>query len=206
MALVETVLGPIDAGQLGLTLGHEHVLVSMGEDNRHYPWRFDWEATRAAAVRKLAAAREAGVGTIVDATTPDLGRDVAFMRDVARAAGVHVVAATGMWLDVPRSFRDRHPDEVAELFVHEIEVGIETTGVKAGVIKVATATAEVTAVQEPVLRGAARALRRTGCPITTHHEAPLRGGLAQLALFREEGAPLDRIAIGHSADTADVDL
>jgi len=41
------------------------------------------------------------------------------------------------------------------MFVHEIEVGIETTDVKAGVIKVATSTAEVTAVQEPVLRGAA---------------------------------------------------
>ncbi len=55
MATIETVLGPIDAAQLGATLSHEHILVGMGEDNHHYPWRFDWEATRATAIRELSA-------------------------------------------------------------------------------------------------------------------------------------------------------
>ena len=54
MAQVETVLGPIDADQLGVTLSHEHVYVFMGEDNHHYPWMFDLDATR---IRALAAAR-----------------------------------------------------------------------------------------------------------------------------------------------------
>jgi predicted metal-dependent phosphotriesterase family hydrolase len=34
---IETVLGTIDADQLGVTLRHEHVYVFMGEDNHHYP-------------------------------------------------------------------------------------------------------------------------------------------------------------------------
>ena len=76
MPTVETVLGPIADSALGFTLSHEHVLVAMGEDNHHYPWLFDWERTRANIVRELAEAKSGGVDTIIDLTTPDLGRDV----------------------------------------------------------------------------------------------------------------------------------
>jgi phosphotriesterase-related protein len=206
MATVETVLGPIDGAQLGTTLGHEHVLISIGEDNRHYPWLFDWELTRTRSTRDLTEAKARGVDTLIDLTTPDLGRDVAYVRDVAAASAMNVVVATGIWLVIPPSFWGRDPDEIADLFVREIEVGIDDTGIKAGVIKVAndTATGGVTPESERVLRGAARALKRTGCPISTHQSAVDRLGARQVEIFREEGAPMDRICVGHSADTTDV--
>ncbi len=204
MTRVETVLGPIPDSQLGSVLSHEHVIASMGAENRTYPWRFDWERTLARCTQELSEAKAGGVDTIIDLTTPDLGRDVAFVRDVAEGAGLNIVVATGMWRDVPRSFWDRDLDEIADLFVHEIEVGIEETGIKAGVIKVANDAEGVTPEAERVLRGAARALKRTGCPISTHHWAPAEVGRRQIAVFREEGAPMDRVCIGHSADTTDV--
>ncbi len=204
MATVETVLGPIDASKLGVTLSHEHVLVAMGGDNHHYSWMFDWERTRANAVRELSEAKAGGIDTIIDLTTPDLGRDVEFVRDVSKASGMNVVAATGIWRDVPRSFWARDLDRIADIFVREIEVGIGDTGIKAGAIKVANDMGGVTPEGERILRGAARALKRTGCPISTHHWAPERVGTRQVEIFREEGAPMDRICIGHSADTTDV--
>jgi phosphotriesterase-related protein len=204
MPTVETVLGPIDDAALGFTLSHEHVLVAMGEDNHHYPWLFDWERTRANTVRELSEAKAGGVDTIIDLTTPDLGRDVEFVRDVARASGVNVVAATGIWRDVPRSFWERGIDRIADIFVREIETGIGDTGIKAGVIKVANDAEGVTPQAERVLRGAARALKRTGCPISTHQWAPEKVGARQLEIFLDEGVPMDRICIGHSADTTDV--
>jgi phosphotriesterase-related protein len=176
----------------------------MGEDNHHYPWRFDWEATRSNAIRELSEAKAGGVSTIIDLTTPDLGRDVEFVRDVAQASGMQVIVATGIWRDVPRSFWERDLDEIADIFVREIEEGIGRSTVKAGVIKVANDMGGVTPEGERVLRGAARALRRTGCPISTHHWAPEQVGRRQVEIFQEEGAPMDRIAIGHSADTTDV--
>jgi len=205
MATVQTVLGPVDAATLGVTLSHEHVLVGMGEDNHHYPWRFDWDATRAAAIRELREAREGGIGTIIDLTTPDLGRDVEFVRDVAREAGINVVVATGIWRDIPRSFWTRDPDEIADIFVHEIEVGIGTTDIRAGVIKVANDMGGVTPEGERILRGAARACKRTGIPISTHQWAPEEVGWQQVRIFEDEGVQMDRVAIGHSADTTDVD-
>ena len=205
MSQVETVSGPVNADKLGVTLSHEHVLVVMGEDNHHYPWMFDLDATREKAIREVREAKAGGIDTIIDLTTPDLGRDVEFVREVAEASGMNIVVATGIWRDVPRSFWSRDIDKIADIFVREIEVGIGTTSIKAGVIKVANDAEGVTPEAERVLRGAARALKRTGCPISTHHWAPERVGTRQVEIFQEEGAPMDRICIGHSADTTDVD-
>jgi phosphotriesterase-related protein len=207
MATVETVLGPIDAVQLGTVLSHEHVLGSIGEDHRHYPWMFDFEQTRARAIRDLSTAKAGGVDTLIDLTTPDMGRDVTYLRDVAAASGMNVVVATGIWLDIPPTFWERDLDEIADIFVREIEVGIEDTGIKAGAIKVANdqAAGGMTPQSERILRGAARALKRTGCPISTHQSVADRLGARQVEIFRDEGAPMDRICIGHSADSTDVD-
>ena len=207
MTAVQTVLGAIDSAQLGTVLSHEHVIQSLGEDNHHYPWMFDWEQTRAIATRALSEAKAGGVDTLIDLTTPDLGRDVEFVRDVAAASGMNVVVATGIWLTVPASYWERDLDEIADIFVREIEVGIDGTAIRAGVIKVASdhRIGGVTAHSERILRGAARALKRTGCPISSH-SSPADGiGARQVEIFCEEGAPMDRICIGHAADTTDVD-
>jgi len=205
MATIETVLGPIDASALGFTLSHEHVLVNAGEDLRHYPWMFDMDATHEVLTRELSEAKAGGVDAIIDLTTPDLGRDVRFVESIAKATGVHIVVATGIWRDVPRSFWTRTADEIADIFVREIEVGIDDTSIKAGAIKVANDMGGVTPEAELILRGAARASIRTGCPISTHHWALEEVGRQQLAVFLEEGVPPHQVCIGHSADTPDVD-
>jgi phosphotriesterase-related protein len=176
----------------------------MGAENNHYPWRFDWPATKQRAIDELKEAKAGGVDSLIDLTTPDLGRDVGYVRSVAEASGVNVVVATGIWRDVPRSFWERDLDTIADIFVREIEVGIGDSGIKAGAIKVANDMGGVTQEGERVLRGAARACKRTGCPISTHHWAPEEVGRRQVEIFKEEGAPMDRICIGHSADSTDV--
>jgi phosphotriesterase-related protein len=201
---VETVLGPIDAMELGFTLSHEHVLISEGNDLRNYPWLFDLDRTRDNAVHELIQAKAGGVSSLIDLTTPDLGRNVVLVREISRASGINVVMATGIWCDIPRSFWAREPDAISDIFIREIEVGIEDSGVKAGVIKVANDAGGVTPEGERILRGAARASRRTGCPISTHQFASARVGQSQVEIFLDEGVPMNRICIGHSADTTDV--
>ncbi|ALV39925.1 hypothetical protein AU252_01070 [Pseudarthrobacter sulfonivorans] len=205
MVAVETALGPIDPSQLGFTLSHEHVMTSAGEDTKHYPWMFDRERSLERAISSLREVKQAGVDTMIDLTTPDLGRDVKFIQEVSRAAGIQVVVATGIWLDPPRSFLTRSVAASADIFVREIEEGIDNTSIKAGVIKVATDVAGITPVHENVLRAAGRAAARTGRPISSHHHAEAEQGRDQLRILLEEGTPVDRICIGHSADTTDVD-
>ncbi len=205
MATIETARGPIQASELGFTISHEHVLTSQGEDIKHYPWMFDWDNIRKIAVQSLLEAKAAGVPSFIDLTTPDLGRDIEFFKSVAVETGYNIVCATGIWRDVPRSFAVRDIDQSADIFVREIEVGIDDSGVKAGVIKVANDQNELTEAHVKVLRAAARASNRTGCPISTHHWAVGEQGREQIRIFKEEGVQMDRVCIGHTADTTDLD-
>ena len=181
---VETATGPVDAERLGFTLAHEHVLVGSAGVRENFPFLFDSVATRERIVRELAEAKAGGVDTIVDLTTMDLGRDVEFFADVSRASGMQIVVCTGLWLDIPRTFLDRDPDFIAGIFVHEIEQGIAGTGIKPAVIKVANDVEGVTPAGEVVLRGAARACKATGVPISTHQWAPDRIGARQVEIFQ----------------------
>jgi phosphotriesterase-related protein len=152
----------------------------------------------------LREAHREGLRTIIDVTTIDLGRDVEMMKEVSQATGVHIVAATGNHLAVPRPFTDLPPEVIADLYVREIEVGIEGTGIKAGIIKVASDEGGVTPAQEVVLRAAGQAQVRTGVPISTHTWSPDRVGDEQVRILQDEGVDMDRVYIGHSNDDMDM--
>lgn len=204
MATVATALGPIDAEQLGVTLSHEHVLTSSAGIRHTYPELLgDPETNLREATEELSLAFAGGIRSIVDVTTLDLGRDARFLAEVSRASGVQIVCATGIWRDIPRTIAWRTPDVIAGLFEREILEGIEDSGIKAGVIKVANDAEGVTEAGERILRGAARASLRTGVPISTHSYAPGRVGEQQWRIFREENVPPEKVYIGHSNDTTD---
>ncbi|MFN8526661.1 MAG: phosphotriesterase-related protein [Chloroflexota bacterium] len=206
MATVNSVLGALDTADLGFTLPHEHVTAGSAGILQTFPEMYgDFDRLTEQAIVTLNEAREGGVRTIVDLSTMDLGRNVRFMADVSRRTGVQIIAATGIWRDIPRAFWSRTPDEIAALFVREIQVGIEGTGIKAGIIKVANDAEGVTKEGEIVLRAAARAAKQTGVCISTHTYAPGRVGEQQVAIFEDEGLDLNRVYIGHSNDTTDLD-
>ncbi len=205
MTVINSVLGPLDTADLGFTLSHEHVLETSAGLQQVYPEFIDRDRGIRKGVEALKEAYEAGVRTIVDVTTFDLGRDVKLLEQVSRESKIHIICSTGIWLDIPRAFWYATPDMIAPLFIKEIEDGIEGTGIKAGVIKVATDVGGITAPGEIVLRAASKAQRATGVPISTHAWALERAGEAQIRVFQEEGVDLNRVYIGHSNDSTDLD-
>jgi phosphotriesterase-related protein len=205
MTKVNSVLGPLDTDELGFTLSHEHIIVSSAGVQQVYPEFIHREETIARGISQLKEAYSEGVRTIVDVTTIDLGRDIDMLQRVSRASGVHIICATGTWLDIPRAFWSASPDMIASLYIREINRGIENTGVLAGVIKVANDIGGVTKEGEIILRAAAIAQKATGVPISTHTWALERVGEQQLRIFEDEGVDLNRVYVGHSNDTTDVD-
>src|SRR3954465_15672600 len=95
MATVETVQGQVDAGELGVTLIHEHLRFRDEAVAENWPGREDEQAELDAALEQVRAAQEHGVKTIVDPTAMFGGRDVRFMKRVADESGVQVVPCTG---------------------------------------------------------------------------------------------------------------
>ena len=203
-ATVETALGSVAITGLGPTLMHEHIVTRSPGVHENWPHLWDRDAILSIAERKMADLYSRGIRTIVDLTTVDLGRDIDLILAVARRSRVQVIVATGVWWMPQRYFGAHGIDEVAELFILDITVGIGTSGIKAAIIKCATDTAGVTPVIENVLRASARAQKATGVPISTHTWAAGRSGEAQQAIFAQEGVDLRRVIIGHSGDSEDL--
>jgi phosphotriesterase-related protein len=90
---------------------------------------------------------------------------------------------------------------MVDLFVRDIEVGIQGTDVKAAFIKCCTDAQGVTEDVEKVLRAAARTSKRTGRPIMTHSHPESGQGLRQMDVFDEEGVDPAKVLIGHTGDT-----
>ncbi len=198
MTAVQTATGPVDHSALGVTLPHEHLVIHSTGLQQQYPWLYDREASIERATAELVRGREGGVGTIVEVSPPDLGRDVRMIEEISRRAGVRVVACTGIWLEIPRWFEAASVDQIADVFAHEIQQGIADTTIRAGVIKLANGRSlGIEDVQERVLRGAARAAIRTRVPITTH-TSPYDIGRDQMRIFDDEGLPPHLVAIGHA--------
>jgi phosphotriesterase-related protein len=195
--VVETVLGPLDVSRLGFTLSHEHVCyIPQGLFSNRM------EAV-ARMVDKLKEAKAAGVDTIIDLTPSDAWRDVRFGQEVARRSGMQIVACTGFRF-APESYRSQTVEQIAEFYTREIEQGIDDTGIKAGVIKVAAVSAVITPAEAKGFKAAARASKATGVPIETHTDAGNRGGETQVAILEAEGVNPARVSLGHSDDTKDV--
>ena len=212
MPSVNTMRGPVDVNDLGFVLTHEHVRESSAGVPQTYPELFDHEEDVARGISRLNEAAAEGVNTVLIVTPLDLGRDMRLLQDVAAGVNLHMVCATGMWRDIPRHVGlGATVERLAAAFIREIEVGIDGTGVKAGVIKVATDLEHMTEdggltrPNELILRSAARACIATGIPITTHTAAPARAGDRQIAIFEDEGVDLRRVTIGHSNDSDNIE-
>jgi phosphotriesterase-related protein len=199
------MIGLPNAGEpLGATLMHEHLFVRSPGVYEAWPHLWDPDALVEQAVVELTELKAAGIDTLVDLTTVDLGRDIAMVLAVAERSPVRIVPATGVWREPPRLFERLSADRIADLFVRELTEGIGGSGVLAGVIKVATEPA-VDPFNEKLLRASARAGARTNKAISTHSDVTTHGGLAQLEIFASEGIDVRRVVIGHSGDSADLD-
>jgi len=220
VSTVETVRGPVETADLGVTYMHEHVFVLTPDVQQNYPDEWgDEQARQDDAVTKLSALAASGVRTIVDPTVIGLGRYIPRIRDVAlRVPDLNIVVATGCYTyqDVPFFFHYRRADlraalgmdevdPMVPLFVVDITEGIAGTGVRAGMLKCAIDEPGLTPGVERVMRAVARAHLATGCPITVHTHPGTEQGLVVQQVMAEEGVDPGRVVLGHSGDTTDVD-
>src|SRR4051812_23208976 len=135
-----------------------------------------------------------------------LQRDAAFSKRVADESGLNVVLATGIYTydHLPQVLLNRDEDHLAEIFVHDIEQGIQGTDIKAAFIKCAADEPGVTPNVEKVHRAAARASKQTGRPIMAHSHPKSETGLRQMEVFADEGVDPAKVQIAHTGDTDDL--
>ena len=195
---VSTMNGPVSCDSLGTTLMHEHVLWFSGPrlDNPGYTpipdnLRSD---TVDFAVSLLNAASRVGIDTVVDLTPH---RPIDLYEEIAKRTPVKIVASTGFYRreKIPRSMADMEDErQMEERMLKEVREGIDSTKVRAGIIKVAGERAPLSDWEKKVFRAAARVQKTTGIPIATHDGA---GAREQFDLLVRTGANPNRLFLSH---------
>ena len=207
---VNTVTGQISSDDLGMTLMHEHFAFGFPGFQGDTLGPYNPKAIVETGIEVAEKVKAHGVKTIVDATPNECGRDVEVLREISERAEIQVICSTGYYFEgegAPAYFTFRQglgtaPEEVEQLIMTEITDGIGDTGIKAGVVKLASSLNAITDYEEMFFKAGAKAQRETGVPIITHTQ---EGTMApeQAEFLISEGADPNRIMIGHMDGNTD---
>ena len=206
MERIQSVTGSCSPAELGLTLVHEHLLIGFpGWQMDALAPRFERAEAMARGVDRLQELAELGVSTFLDPCPMDLGRDVEFMAEVSERSGVRIICTTGAYKEdegLTYTFGALPVEEIAEIYLKELTEGIEGSGIRAGLVKVATGAPAISEYERKLLTAGGRAAAEVGCPIITHTD-DARCGQEQLEILTAEGVPPHRILVGHSDGRSD---
>ncbi|GAB2888193.1 phosphotriesterase family protein [Streptomyces mayteni] len=217
--MIQTVLGPIEASALGRVATNEHVLT----DARHLvrptreggtlkgPMRPEvlgdlrWSYlslpdnltldSPETAVAELSAAAEAGLGAIVEATSWGMGPRHADLPAISRAAGVHIVAAYGSYIDktLPGWWATKTEAWMERAFTTALTEAVPGAGYRAGLLGLLGTSAEITPAEHRALRAAARAAAAANAAVSVRLDAAARRGPEVVAILTSEGLDPSRV-------------
>ncbi len=223
----QTVLGPIDAEDLGITLCHEHLILDISAwfampataSERGLAYQpvtmenLHWLHYHAAnnldnlrlldedvAISEALRYKRAGGSTIVDVTNIGLARDPLALQRIARATGLHIIMGSGYYVDQgrPPEFASKPEEEILEEILQDITVGAGNTGVRAGMIGEIGCRDPLSEGDRKVLRASARAQKRTGAPLNIHPGYPNPAcSFEIIEVLRDAGADLTRVVLSH---------
>lgn len=205
--LVNTVLGPVDARELGVTLVSESLMYVLPGAQYAYDIKIDRAEVFDSIASKLRGFKAAGGGTIVDATGMFQGRDLRLYEALSRATGVHIVASTGQGPEAMLGGYFLTPQtnpptpwpasKFAELFGREVNEGMVVPRLerraRAGMIVTAVTPTGMTPTDGSLVRGAARAGATYGVPVFIRFGAD---ALAEMQLAIDEVLSPQRIVMG----------
>ena len=230
---VQTVLGAIDPSMLGVTLSHEHVLwdasflfVEPEEDQdlahelvrienlgwlkRHQLNSFDnlRMLDTDVAVSELSRFKKVGGGSVVEMSNNGLYRDAEGLTRVSKYTGVQIIMGAGFYVG------DSHPEElhymsVEDLMhrcVEEISVGVDGTGIKAGILGEIGCSYPLMDSEIKVLEAVAGAQKITGAPVNIHPGRSQSLPLEICEMFREFGGDIEHTAFSHIGNRHGSDL
>ncbi|MFQ5878783.1 MAG: phosphotriesterase-related protein, partial [Dehalococcoidia bacterium] len=161
MGTLQTVLGLIDDAEMGITMSHTHLTLDIRcwyrqldspvlrrlQEGRISFENLGWIRRNALlvednlvlddlelAIREVQEYRLGGGKTLIVVDLPGIGRDPLTLQKIARATGLNIVASSGWYIQRshPPDIADRSIEELAEIVIEEITVGISNTGIKAG--------------------------------------------------------------------------
>lgn len=190
---VMTVRGPLDRGEMGLTLTHEHLFADLRPhaEQLRSPVATDIDEVVEVVLPYLQRLRELGCRTFIDATAVGLGRNAVLIKRLSEESGLHMLTVTGNYAAVdyqflPQYVYDESQERLAQRWSGEWDKGIEGSGTRPGFIKLSVNDRPLAEIERKLLRAAATTHLETGLTIGTHTRLAV-SAFAQLAELDARG-------------------
>jgi phosphotriesterase-related protein len=202
------VKGPFPARDMGLALIHEHVFLDWTGADSIRPARWDNDAAARRILPYLREMQAQGVKTMLECTPNYIGRNPVLLARLADSTGLNIVTNTGYYGAVGDKYVPAHAfresaDQLAARWVAEFEGGIDGTGIRPGFMKIAVdGDSALSAIDEKIVRAAARAHLRTGLTIVSH-TGPDEPALRQAEVLEQEGLNLSAWVWTHAQGGTD---
>lgn len=187
---VNTVTGSIPAGDLGLTLIHEHLLSIFGMDPQE-PAEYDEQQVLAEVVPYLKYIKSLGCDTIVDCSAAYFGRNAALLKKISQKSDLQILINTGIYGAagddyIPDYAYQESAEQLAARWVEEFEQGIHGTDIKPGFIKIGVDSGPLSDIDAKLVRAAAKTHLDTGLLLQIHTGDNPKAVEQQLNILQEE--------------------
>ena len=184
----------------GYTLMHEHLTINLMPGDLG-------EAELDVLCHELTELYAFGIRNIVDLTNQGMGRNPSVLRSLASATGIHIIPATGYYLEayMPPDIRTRPVEELAAEAVRELTWGIDQEGYTAGIIgEIGWSAPEAGRLESKVWEAMSIAAVKTGAAVSTH---PSIGPeqIPQAEFLIRRGIKPEKIVTGHAEFFPDED-
>jgi phosphotriesterase-related protein len=152
-------------------------------------------------------AAQCGQRALVDLTSWALGPQPHRLPAISRAAGLHVVAGVGVYLDRPHPawVAEIGDDALADRFVEAIVDELDGSGFRAGIIGIIGTSEPITAGEERVVRASGAASAATGVPVTVRLDSTARRAADVLTWLSDAGCRTPKIIFGNVDEYAEAD-
>ncbi|MBG6095814.1 phosphotriesterase family protein [Nocardioides luteus] len=226
---LRTVLGDIDPSAMGGTLPHEHLqgVCDMywypGDDpladsdpdasprlDNLWHWMENPVANRGNmhmtdeqdSIDELRDLPGLGIGTVVNLTPIGMHRNAEGLRRISEASGVNIVAGSTYYVAeaLSKEVKALMEEEITRRIVDDIEVGMDGTAIRAGIVGEVGLSWPIDPVEERVLAASVQAHLHTGAALSIHNPYYVPGSEAmeQVAkLIAGFGADMSRVIMGH---------
>ena len=195
MGKIRTVLCDISKDELGFTYTHEHLYCVPPKVQLDRDFEL---SDKERSLKELRTFASIGGKSLVEGSTIDYGRDATAMKWMSQESGVHVVATSGFNKHIyfPDWVNEKSIDEISEMLIKEITVGIDGTNIRAGQLKAGSWYNVIHPLEEKVTRAVAIAHKDTNAPIWLHTEAGTMA-LEMLDILEEYEVDLSNVVVGH---------
>jgi len=223
---IQTVLGTIKPDTLGTTITHEHLLFDQSpfltEPNNGFKKSFFHQPVNQnnlgliryhnlanldnaklidieTAISEVNLYKKFGGDSIVDVTSIGLGRDPVGLAKISQATGVNVIMGSSYYQKLvhPSDMDTKSEDEISQEIVQDINVGVDGTTIKSGLIGEVGCGWPISDNELKVVKASAKAQRITGAPLLIHPGRDDRAPIQIIEELQNMDCDLKKTTLGH---------